>query len=166
MIGWIRKGVLCGLLIVAPIISLAACGHAAGEGGGVSATGTTGPTQGVVVEVGASSYAATDAIAVTVRNDLSASIIATDHQTSCTIVQLQMQVNGAWQNQGGCALGMATRQVPLAAGSSTAVSVSPSAGQISARPWPAGSYRVAFSYRASANASASDTVYSAPFTVS
>lgn len=165
MTRWIRKNVLCGLLIVAPIMSLAACGHAAGEGG-VSATGTTGPTQGVVVEVGASSYVATDTIAVTVRNELGASIIATDHQTSCTIVQLQMQVNGAWQNQGGCALGMATRQVPLAAGSSTAVNVSPSAGQISAKPWPAGSYRVAFTYRAGANASASDTVYSAPFTVS
>lgn len=165
MTGWIRKGVLCGLLIVAPIISLAACGHAAGEGGGVSATGTTGPTQGVVVVVGASSYAATDTIAVTVRNDLGAGIIATDHQTSCTIVQLQMQVNGSWQNQGGCALGIATRQVPLAAGSSTAVSVSPSAGQISAKPWPTGSYRVAFTYRAGANSDASDTVYSAPFTV-
>ena len=131
----------------------------------MSATGASGPTQGVVVEVGASSFATTDTIAVTVRNDLGASIIATDHQTSCTIVQLQMQVNGAWQNQGGCALGIATRQVPLAAGSSTAVNVSPSAGQISAKPWPAGSYRVAFTYRASANASASDTVYSAPFTV-
>lgn len=162
MTGWIRKGVLCGLLIVTPVISLAACGHAAGEGSDVS---TTGPTQGVVVEVGAVSYATSDTIAVTVHNALGVSIIATDHQTACTIVQLQMQVNGAWQNQGGCALGIATRQVPLAAGSNTAVSVSPSAGQIKASPWPAGSYRVAFTYRASAATDASDTVYSAPFTV-
>jgi hypothetical protein len=131
-------------------------------------TSTTGPTQGVVVEVGKPSYATTETIAVTVRNALSASIIATDHQTACTIVQLQIESNGAWQNQGGCALGIATRQVPLAAGSVTPVSVDPAAGQIKARPWPAGSYRVAFTYRTGdiATPSPSVTVYSPIFTVS
>ena len=161
MTGWIRKSALCALVVVASILSLAACGQQAGEGG----VSSTGPTQGVVVEVGAPSYTPTDTIAVTVRNQLGSSIIATDHQTSCTIVQLQMQVNGAWQNEGGCALGIATRQVTLAAGSSTPVSLSPGAGQIKANPWPAGSYRVAFIYRASAAATASDTAYSAPFTI-
>lgn len=160
---WIRRCALCALVIAASILSLAACGQQAGEGRGVS---STGPTQGVVVEAGAPSYTTTDTIAVTVRNQLGSSIIATDHQTSCTIVQLQMQVNGAWQNEGGCALGIATRQVTLAAGSSTPVSLSPGAGQIKANPWPVGSYRVAFIYRASAAATASDTAYSATFTVS
>lgn len=162
MSGWIRKGTLCALVIVVSILSLVGCGQQAGKDRGVS---STGPTQGVVVEVGAPTYMTTDTIAVTVRNQLGASIIATDHQTSCTIVQLQMQVNGAWQNEGGCALGIATRQVTLAAGSNTPVSLSPGAGQMKANPWPAGSYRVAFTYRASATATASDTAYSAPFTI-
>lgn len=162
MSGWIRRGALCALVIASSLLSLAACGQQAGKDHGV---GSTGPTQGVVVEVGAPSYAPTDTIKVTVRNQLGASIIATDHQTSCTIVQLQMQVNGAWQNEGGCALGIATRQVTLAAGSNTPVSLSPGAGQMKANPWPAGSYRVVFTYRASAAATASDTAMSAPFTI-
>jgi hypothetical protein len=131
-------------------------------------TSTTGPTPGVVVAVGKSNYATTETITVTVQNALSASIIATDHQTSCTIVQLQIESNGAWQNQGGCALGIATRQITIAAGSMTSVSVDPAAGQIKTRPWPAGSYRVAFIYRTGAVAtpSPSETVYSPTFTVS
>lgn len=130
--------------------------------------GTIGPTHGVVVEVGATSYATSDTIAVTVRNNLGSSIIATDHQSSCTIVQVQIEQNGSWQNQGGCSLGMPTRQIPLAAGSVTAVPVAPGAGQISGKPWPTGTYRVAFTYvvGASVTAGTSETVYSATFTVS
>ena len=162
---WNMRSALSGVMVALIACSLAACGNATG---GVGAVGTAKPTQGVVVEVGAASYATTDTIAVTVRNELSVSILATDHQTSCTIAQLQIEVNGVWQNQGGCAMGVATRQVPLAAGSATAVQLAPGAGQISAKPWPAGSYRVAFTYVAGsqATAGASQTVYSAPFIVS
>ncbi len=129
--------------------------------------GAAPPTQGVVVEVGAASYATTDTIAVTVRNQLGEAIIATDHQTSCTIVQLQAQAHGAWQNVGGCSLGIATRRITLAAGSSTAVQVAPGAGQISAKPWPAGTYRVAFVYQigATPTSGGGETAYSSPFTV-
>jgi hypothetical protein len=121
-----------------------------------------------VVEVGAPSYAGTDTIAVTVRNNLGINILAPDHQTACAIVQLQIQTGGSWQNQGGCAMGVATRQVVLAAGSATAVQLAPGAGQISAKPWPAGTYRVAFTYVAGPKATSGggETVYSATFTVS
>lgn len=160
-----KRSVLCSVVLALLAFGLAACGHTTGSVGGVN---TTGPTPGVAVEVGAANYAVTDTIAVTVRNQLSAGILATDHQTSCTIVQLQIEVGGAWQNQGGCSLGIATRQMPLAAGSSTAVQVAPGAGQISAKPWPAGTYRVAFTYRVGSLATpgVSETVYSATFTVS
>lgn len=160
----VQRGVR-GVLVALIAFSLVACGRAT-EGAG--SVGTIGPTHGVVVEVGAASYATSDTIAVTVRNNLGSGIIATDHQSSCTIVQLQIEQNGAWQNQGGCSLGMPTRQIPLAAGSVTAVPVAPGAGQISGKPWPAGTYRVAFAYvvGTSVTAGASETVYSAPFTVS
>lgn len=162
---WNIRSMLWCVVAALPLVALVACGHAA-QGGGNSVA-TSGPTQGVVVEVGATSYATTSAIVVTVRNRLGSDIVATDHQTSCTIVQLQIEADGSWQNQGGCALGIATRQIPLKAGSDTAVTLTPGAGQISAKPWPAGSYRVAFTYRIGviATPSASETVYSAPFTI-
>lgn len=155
------------VLIALPTIGLVACGSAA-QGEFMSGTSTTGPTHGVVVEVGKSTYATTETITVTVRNELGSSIIATDHQTSCTIVQLQTEANGSWQNLGGCAMGIATRQVVVAAGSATPVNVDPAAGQIKVKPWPAGSYRVAFTYRTGSIATPgpSETVYSQNFTVS
>ena len=162
---WNMRRALWGVMVALVASGLAACGQASGSAGTV---GTAKPTQGVVVEVGAASYATTDTIAVSVRNELGVSILATDHQTACSIVQLQVEVNGAWQNQGGCAMGVATRQVPVAAGSSVAVQLTPGAGQITAKPWPAGAYRVAFTYLAGPQGatSASQTVYSAPFTIS
>lgn len=162
---WNMRSALSGVVVALVACSLVACGNATG---GVGAVGTAKPTQGVIVEVGAASYATSDTIAVTVRNALAISILATDHQTACTIVQLQIESNGSWQNQGGCAMGIATRQVPLAADSSVAVQLAPTAGQISAKPWPAGTYRVAFTYVAGPNVTAGEnhTVYSTPFTVS
>jgi hypothetical protein len=153
------------VLIALSAVGLSACGHSTE---GVEPVSTTGPTHGVVVEVGASNYSVSDMIAVTVRNELVNEIIATDHQTSCTIVQLQIEANGAWQNQGGCALGMATRMIRLAAGSSTAVQVAPGKGQMTAKPWPAGTYRVSFTYHTGSPIApgSSVTVVSAPFTVS
>ncbi|HZC06673.1 MAG TPA: hypothetical protein VE338_13640 [Ktedonobacterales bacterium] len=162
---WTFGRLLRGVVISLPAIGLVACGLAAqGNGPG----GVTGPTHGVSVEVGATTYAATETITVIVRNALGASIIATDHQTSCTIVQLQIETNGSWQNQGGCALGTATRQIVLEAESNTPVTVAPGAGQIKVKPWPAGSYRVAFTYRTGSVATPgpSETVYSQTFTVS
>ena len=158
------RSMLCGVVVALPLVALVACGHAA-QGGGDSMA-TPGPTQGVVVEVGATTYATTSAIAVTVRNQLGSDIVATDHQTSCTIVQLQIEANGSWQNQGGCSLGIATRQIPLKAGSDTSVTLTPGAGQIAAKPWPAGSYRIAFTYRIGATPGQNETVYSAPFSIS
>lgn len=162
----VLRNIVIVLLASGLIYGLAACGHVTGSEGSVSST--TGPTQGVAVEIGASSYGVADTIGVTVRNALPESIVAPDHQTSCTIVQLQLESNGAWQNHGGCAMGIATRRVSLAAGSSAAVKLAPGAGQISAKPWPAGTYRVAFTYQIGApdTTNPSVTVYSQPFTVS
>ena len=166
---WRLERLLWGMVIALTVLAVAACGAAAQGGGGtMNPTSTTGPTQGVVVDVGKPTYTTTDAIAVTVHNALGSDIVAPDHQTSCTIVQLQIESGGAWQNQGGCALGMATRQVTIAAGSAMSVNVDPAAGQIKVKPWPAGSYRVAFTYRIGSIATPgpSETVYSPVFTVS
>lgn len=163
-----RKSVLFALITLALVaVTVTACGYSVGSGGPTVGTPTTGPTQGIVVEVGAVTYGTGDTIAVTVRNNLSSDIIATDHQTSCTIVRLQMQVSGTWQDQGGCTMGIATRRVTLAAGSSTSVQVTPGGGQLSSKPWTAGTYRVAFAYQPAGSSPSADAQinYSAQFTV-
>lgn len=145
-------------------LSLVACGQLSNTAGGENT-----PTTGVRVEVGASTYGPSDTILVIIHNDLGAEIMATDHQTSCTIVQVQTQVNGAWQDQGGCSLGLATKRIPLAAGSSTQVQVPPSAGpgQAAARSWPIGAYRIVFTFEAGPTSSPgqSTTIYSMTFSV-
>jgi hypothetical protein len=150
------------LILAALIVGLSGCGQTSPSGG------STGSSGGVSVDVGSGTYATTAAITATVHNALSESILATDHQTSCTIVQLQRQVNSVWQNQGGCALGIATRRVTLAAGSSTVVQVAPGAGQLSTSPWPTGAYRIAFTFQTGPLSTSvpSMTVYSPTFTVS
>jgi hypothetical protein len=150
------------LTLAALTLGLSGCGQTSPSGG------PTGSSGGVSVDVGSGNYATTATIIATVHNELSESILATDHQTSCTIVQLQRQVNSEWQNQGGCALGIATRRVTLAAGSSTVVQVTPGAGQFSTTPWPTGTYRIAFTYQTGplSAPAPSMTVYSTTFTVS
>lgn len=162
------RGAFYGVLATLIMVGLSACGHVSE---GANSMGTIEPTQGVAVTVGASSYRSSDTITLTVLNQLGAAIVATDHHSSCTIVQLQREVGGEWQDEGGCSLGMATRQIPLAAGSSTSVTVAPGAGQMTTKPWSAGTYRVAFTYLpgpidGTATADGSVTVYSATFTVS
>lgn len=154
------RGVICCVLTLLAICTLAACRQTTGGTGSVS---ETGPTPGVAVEVGAATYHVNDTITVNVKNALTEDITVTDHQTSCTIVQLQIQTPSGWQNQGGCAMGTPTRRMPMKSGNTTAVSLSPSAGQISAKPWPAGTYRVSFTYQIGDGAS--QTVVSAPFTI-
>lgn len=157
---WSMYSAMCAVLTLLALGGLAACRQTTGGTGSVS---ETGPTHGVVVEVGAANYHANDTINVNVKNELTADITVTDHQTSCSIVQLQIQTSSGWQNQGGCAMGTPTRRMPMKAGNTTAVALSPSAGQISVKPWPAGTYRVAFTYQI--GESASETVVSAPFTI-
>ncbi len=157
------RGVMCCVLTLLAISGLAACRQTTGGTGGTDSVNSPGPTHGVVVEVGAATYHVNDTINVNVKNELTADITVTDHQTSCTIVQLQIQTSAGWQNQGGCAMGVATRRMPMKAGNTTAVALSPSAGQISVKPWPAGTYRIAFTYQI--GEAASETVYSAPFTI-
>jgi hypothetical protein len=161
----VKRGALRGVIIALFVIGLTACGQAR-EGAGT--VGTTPPTQGVVVQLDATSYGPSDPITLTVLNHLSAAIVATDHHSSCTIVQLQREVGGVWQDEGGCALGMVTRQIPLAAGSATRVTVAPGAGQMSVKPWTAGTWRVAFTWQpgpVGATTAEGTTVYSTTFSV-
>lgn len=183
---WKQTGffVLLGMALFA----LAACNVPAQTGAGTTGTagstptgtataaptaGTTptggNPTPGAVTLVlNKSSYGSSQPIEVTIKNGLKTMIWAANHQTDCTLVQLQYQENGEWRAVGTCRLEIATRLFSLNPGSSTLQVLAPGTGLNATGPWPAGTYRVAFTYQVGSEEGAGhqQVVYSATFTVS
>lgn len=169
---------LVWLAILAPALALAACGVSSTTGTGgasgaetpvasettqtISDTPTPGATTtappavtavpgAVTISLDKPQYHAGDLALVMIANGLAQTISATDHHTSCSLVTLEQQVNGAWQPIGLCHLLTPTRLVEIVPGSVTAQKIGISG--------TAGTYRVAFGY-------GSQTVYSQTFTVS
>ncbi len=170
---------------LAALLGLAACGVSAGSGTptGVprtplpvaptaAATQTAGSTGAVTVVVDRQRYGQSDTIVVTVTNGLLRDILAPNHQTGCTIVGLEVFVNGSWKAAGGCDLGIKTALIPVRAGTTTTLQLAPGGGMLRPAPWAAGTYRAVFRYMVS-NAGAEgtpplaaiNTAYSATFTV-
>ena len=70
----------------------------------------------VTLSVDAASYQIGDPIIVTLRNQRTGTIYFPDHQTNCTVIQLQRQVNENWEEVNPCLLRIATRRHHLDAG--------------------------------------------------
>jgi hypothetical protein len=123
------------------------------------------PGQGTVT-MDKQHYSAADPITATLTNGLVASIWAADHQTSCSVLTVEMQQGDRWLPVGQCRSMITTRMVPFAAGSQTTVQLL-GAGTDPQNVWPAGTYRARFSYRGSESAvvGPTGTVYSAQFTI-
>jgi hypothetical protein len=135
------------------LTSLAACQESA------ASTATSGP---VTLQAGAASYGPHDTIAVTVSNAGAAAISFPDHQTNCSVILLQRQVNESWEAVNACRVLTPTRLYTLAAGQRLTVRLTPVPGQ----PWLPGRYRAALSYRADHTAGPPTPVYSASLQVS
>ncbi len=104
-----------------------------------SGTATSGTVR---VSVAQRQYTTSDTIDVVISNGLSMAIAASDHQSSCTVVTIQREVNGAWQNVESCRLMTPTRLVEIQSGAMLTQQLAPP----SSSGWPAGTYRVAFRY--------------------
>src|SRR5260221_2277187 len=122
---WIHLACLAGLSFV-----VAGCG-ATSSGNGASAAGgqTQQPTAtsgAVTVAVGDASYAAKGTVQVTITNGSAAPIYFADHNTSCTVIELQRQAGGRWSTANPCKLATATREPSLDAGQTLDVSLPPS----------------------------------------
>lgn len=151
-------------LALALVMLLAACGVTTSSPGGVSGGGTptsaptpaatsagtprstTIPASEVTLRTDQTAYKASSTIIVTLTNHRSTSIFAFDHQTSCTILNLQRQTASGWENTGGCALGRVTQRIEIKAGATMKITLAPDAGQIRATPWPAGTYHAVLRY--------------------
>src|SRR5579872_3820658 len=157
-------------MIVLLLIALAGCGYAAGSGdtNGNAGTATNGS---VSIQTDQSSYAPTASIKVTVTNHLAGSIYAYDTRASCSILDLQVQVNGAWQaaQAARCPLGRPARRVEIPSTHTYNATIEAGYAGISTASFPAGTYRLLLSYSTSATSlpqQSTTTVYSATFTVS
>jgi hypothetical protein len=125
---------------------------------------TVGQVQ-VVVESG--EYSRDSTIFAWAGNGLSQCIYATDHQSGCSIVVLERQVNGEWQPQASCRSATPTRSVALPPIQATFIRLTPPAAGAQQATWQAGIYRVAFGYRLHADGSGQPIdVYSTTFTIS
>jgi hypothetical protein len=155
-------GALLPLLIV-----LCACGTSSGTGGNPTNPGTStgGPVR---ISTDHTVYQPDNIIHVTVSNQLSTSIFAYDTRAGCSILGLEVQVNGSWigSSVARCPLGRMAVQVEIPAGKSYSATIQ--AGGLSKGAFPPGTYRLSLTYSTSpkpAGSSGLTTIYSAPLTV-
>ncbi len=155
-------GVLLPLLLV-----LSACGAGSGTGGNTTnpGTSTNGPVR---ISTDHTTYQPDEAIHVTVSNQLSKSIFAYDTRASCSILGLEVQVNGSWTGSSAarCPLGRMAIRVEIPAGKTYSATIR--AGGLSSGSFPPGTYRLSLSYSTSPKPhglSGLTTIYSAPLTV-
>jgi hypothetical protein len=159
---WLLKtGVLLSLLL-----ALWGCGSTSGGGDSNPDTSTSGP---VSISTDHATYAPHDTIAVSITNHLQTSIYAFDTRASCTILDLQVQVNGAWQNSqvARCALGRRAQRVEIPAGKTYKATIHAGTPGVNSAGFPAGTYRLVLNYSTSPSgmAQATTTIYSASIVV-
>ena len=140
-----------------------------GSGGSTSSSGTSNNNP-VNISTDRTNYGPSDTIKVSVTNHLQNSIFAYDTRASCTILGLQMQVNGAWSDSQAarCPLGRPAMLVEIPAGKVYTASISAGYAGFSQATFPTGSYRLLLAYSTTGKGTpqtATTTVYSAVFTV-
>jgi len=148
----------------------------AGQQGGatVSATkvATMTPSSGAVtLRLGQAHAGVTDTVSVTVINGLPPPILVEDHQSECTVVTLERQVDGGWLVVAPCQLETPTLLLSIPSGAAQTVTLRPAGGP-QPRVWQAGTYRFALRYSAgdegqtkSAALAPAAIVYSQTFTI-
>jgi len=160
--------------VLAALVTFAGCGVSetnAGPGATITPLGTptevaapTGATivQGLVtVTLGKTRYTAGEAITVYINNGQTRSIFVANHQTSCSLVTLQLQSGSAWQDVAPCLVKTPTGLIEIKPGTTNTQQV-----LAPGRPagWPAGTYRVRLAYALQRTASPT-VIYSGTFTV-
>lgn len=152
------------------LLTLSGCGSNSSSAAGNSQQGT--PTSGPVsIGTDRTTYMPADSIAVSVTNNLSTSVYAYDTRANCTILDLQMQINGSWQATqiARCPLGRPAMRVEIAAHATYTAMIKAGSLGVSQASFPAGSYRLVLMYSTSATTTPQQTmttVYSAAFSVS
>ncbi len=126
---------------------LLGCGPMSNTNTAASNTATPGSGQ-VVISTDRTTYAPGDAIAVTVHNTLSTPIYTIDTLSSCSILSLQQQINGAWQPSqvAQCPLKRRAQLVKIDAGAAYTARITAGYPGMQQLTFPAGSYRLVLLY--------------------
>jgi hypothetical protein len=120
------------------LLLLAGWGVSSGGGGSRSRT------RPVVLLPGASVYQTTDTIQVTIANQSPQTVFFADHQTNCTVIQLQRRVANSWEAVAPCQRLVATHLHTLPAGQAMDITLT-APGQ-----WSPGLYRAKLDYQVEA----------------
>jgi hypothetical protein len=149
------------------LLLLTACGSASNADSGTntsSGTQTNGP---VSIATDHSVYGPSEPIQVTVLDKLSTPIYALDTKAGCSILDLEVQVNGTWQatSAARCPLGRPAMVVRIDAGKAYTTTIQAGSPSV----FPAGTYRLLLNYSITASGTSilsnPTTVYSMPFSV-
>jgi hypothetical protein len=153
---WTSAAFAAPLLLLLGGCGLSRPAVGAGQSGGptasatrvATATMTVIPTLGAVtLHLGQTHTGVTDAVSVTVANDLPTAILVEDHQSECTVVTLERQQGGGWLAVAPCQLETPTRLLSIPSGTAQTVTLRPEGGP-QPRLWQAGTYRFALHYSA------------------
>ena len=139
-------------------------GGSTGSGGSTGGTPSPLPTAShgkVTLDVDAASYHPGDMNTVTLSNLSSQTIYFQDHQTNCTVIELDMLASGSWQMVNKCLLMSPTGWHMLEAGKGLDIQIVPP----SDRQWPTGVLRATLSYGFSRSIGSLTPVYSVGFRV-
>jgi hypothetical protein len=162
-----RLRLLLGGVAPCLLFALWSCGTTGDSNPGTS---TSGP---VSISTNHTMYQPGDVIRVSVTNNIQKSIFAYDTRASCTILGLQVQVNGIWQNSQAsrCALGGSATLVEIPAGKTYSATIGAGTPGVSSPGFPTGSYRFELKYSTSPTGvpqhskQGTTTIYSAAFIV-
>ena len=106
-------------------------------------TPTSGP---VTIAVDQQKYEAGWPIIATIHNGLAVPIFAQVNHTDCTVVKLELWVNGAWKTQAPCEKLLSKPHVAEIGPGTVFTQIVPGLNEFRIDPWPSGTYQVALLY--------------------
>ena len=133
---------LCWLIGLSFVIVLAAC-----SGGNTTDNGTR--TKGpIIITTDHATYTTTAPIKFSVINQTKSAIYAFDTQSNCTILELEIQMNGQWEpsDDVACQTGKLPVRITIAPGQTYTGTISVSASKGKSAALPPGTYRLALFY--------------------
>lgn len=137
-----KKSLVCWLIGLSLVIMLAAC-----SGGNTTNNGTR--TKGpIIIATDHATYTPTAPIKFSVINQTRSPIYVFDTQSSCTILELEIQMNNQWEpsNEAVCQAGRIPVRIAIAPGQTYGGTIRANAPKGKIVALPTGTYRLALFY--------------------
>jgi hypothetical protein len=133
---------------------------------GTPAAQPTPPPKIIVITTDRQQYTQSQVIAVTVQNVTNTAYYATEEYSACTMLVLQLRVNGAWQEVQPCLGGPEPQVRQLAPKVAFPLSFGPGNTPNNPNLWQPGTYRFALAYGTKSDGSGAQSFsYSASFAI-